>query len=91
MNLCKNSQKHQLELYLRKKTADKQWDRLFREALHGNVKQEELAWAMEQCNIADQALIEFEIFNKKLRQGAKGYGDEEFYRMYIEPYSKSRT
>jgi hypothetical protein len=91
MNLCKNSNKVLTELYLRKKTADKQWDRVFLEALHGKINQEELAWAMEQCNIADQNLIEFERMNKKIKAGSKGYSDEEYYRKYIEPYSKSRA
>lgn len=91
MNLCKKTDKVLTQLYSRKLTADKQWQRVFREALHGNMNQEELAWAMEQCNIADQALLDFEKMNKKLKAGSKGYNDEEFYRHYIEPYSKSRA
>jgi hypothetical protein len=89
VNLCKKTDKVWTELYLKKKTADKQWDRVFLEALHGKINQEEMSWAMEQCNIADFNLIEFERFNKKIKQGAKGYSDEEFYRMYIKPYEKS--
>ena len=91
MNLCKNSQKHRNGLYSKKQTADKQWDRVFRDALHGKINQEEMAWAMEQCNRSDQNLIEFELFNKKLERGVKGYNEEEFYRLYIKPYSKSRV
>ena len=91
MNLCKKTQKVQTELYLKKRTADEQWDRVFREVLHGNINLEELGWAMERCNIADQALLDFDKFNKKLQKGSKGYSDEEFYRNYIEPYSKSRA
>lgn len=91
MNLCKKTEKVQTEFYLKKRTADKEWDRVFREALHGNINQEELASAMELCNTADQALLDFDKFNKKLQKGSKGYSDEEFYRNYIEPYSKSRA
>lgn len=91
MNLCKKSDKVWTELYFKKKTADKQWDRVLREVLHGNLNQEEMALAMEQCNTADQNLINFDIWNKKLAKGSKGYSDEEFYKKYIEPYSQSRA
>jgi hypothetical protein len=91
MNLCKKTDKVLTELYSRKMKADKQWQRVFREVLHGNINQEELAWAMEECNVADQGLLDFDIFNKKLQKRSKGYSEEEFYRMYIEPYSKSRA
>lgn len=80
-----------LDIKEKKTTADKQWDRVFRDALHGKINQEEMALAMEHCNMADQNLIEFELFNKKLVQGSKGYNHEEFHRIYIEPYSKSRA
>ena len=91
MNICKKTDKVLTELYLKKKTADRQWDRVFRDALHGNLNQAEMALAMDHCNTADYNLIEFEKINTKLNKGKKGYGDEDFYRLYIEPYSKSRA
>jgi hypothetical protein len=91
MNICKKKDKFFTELYLKKKTADMQWERILLEALHGNIKQDEIAWAMEQCNVADWNLIEFEIMNNKIKRGQKGYDDKEFFRKYIEPYSKSRA
>jgi hypothetical protein len=91
MNLLRKEDKVFTELYLKKKTADRQWDRVFREALHGEIKQDELAWAMEQCNKADFALIEFENAKKVIKQGSKGLSDEEFAKKYIEPYSKSKA
>ena len=91
MNLCKKSDKVWTELYLKKKTADRQWDRILLDALHGNVDKEAMVYAMDQCNIADQNLIDFERINMKLKKGKAGYDDDEFYRLYIKPYEKSRT
>jgi len=91
MNLCKKSDKVWTELYLKKKTVDRQWDRIFLEALHGNVDKEALAYAMDQCNIADQNLIEFERMNTKIKKGKSGYSDDDFYRLYIKPYEKSKS
>lgn len=76
---------------MRKKTADKRWDVAFREALHKNIDTQELAWAMEQCNIADQALIDFENFTRVIKKGAQGLSDEEFTKKYVDPYRESKA
>jgi hypothetical protein len=89
MNLSKKEDKVFMELYSKKKTVDRQWERIFLEALHGKIDQEAMAYAIDQCNIADSNLIEFERITKKIKSGKVGYSDEEYYKKYIEPYSQS--
>jgi hypothetical protein len=91
MNLCKKSDKVWTELYLKKKTADRQWDRILLDALHGKIDKDAIVYAMDQCNVADQNLIDFERMNKKLKTGKVGYSDDDYHRLYIKPYENSKA
>ena len=53
------------ELIIKKNNTDQFWERIFNEALKGNIDRQMLLLAMIQCNIADKAIIDYEYKSKR--------------------------
>lgn len=47
------------DIKYKKQHADRQWERVFNEALNGKIDTEMLVIAMEICNIADEAFYSY--------------------------------
>jgi len=90
VKLLKQEQKVMANLYSRKMTADRQWGRVFLNTLHRQIDLEVLYAAMDNCNKADQALLDFKNNKKIIKKGEKGLSDEEYQKKYIDPYRQSK-
>jgi len=84
--LLKNDNKVFLELFSKKKTADQVWDRVFADAQKGKIDQTMIACAALMCNMADQALMDFDKTKRTIKIGSKPMTDEEWERKYVDPY-----
>lgn len=62
----KHEERLQKEFLLRKQEADARWDRIYKEALAGNIDKVAIICAMEQCNSADKAWLHV---NRKIKNG----------------------
>ena len=49
-----------------KQTADGMWDRLYKEALGGNINRRALSYAMKACNVADKKVCEMKLWKEKV-------------------------
>lgn len=90
-DLTSQENKVYTELFLKKKTCDRQWDRVFLNALHGEIDKEALVYAIGQCNDADYMMLEFQRLTVKIKKGKEGLTDEEYHKKYIAPYSQSKV